>query len=1438
MAQKILGFDLGTSSIGTALRNPDIEGSFIDQLEHFSSDIFKAGASKDKSGAPVSFAAERTKHIQTRRLNDTRRRRLWATLKVLVEHNMCPLSPEGLHAWKTYNKAEGLYRRYPHEEAFEQWIRLDFNGDGISDYSSPYQLRAELMERQFDFSQEIERFRLGRALYHIAQRRGFKSSKGETIAEQEKETTKKVTGIEAIDISAEMKKSETKLSGMITEYMSEHDLKTVGQAFAMLEKTGERLRNNPKYKAVRSQYMQEIEEIFNFQQGLDEKGELHERIMSTKKGIGTIFYKNPLKSQKGNVGYCTLEPNKTRCAVSHPSFEKFRAWSLLNNIKIRTSIDGDWQELPLDIKKKIYDDFFTSRVKADFKFKELRGKIESLMGMRLDSDSKHRAINYKDTQSVSGCPVTARLKKLLGDDWETVVILGNKTRTAHGNNHGLEQHKVTYTALDLWNICFNVDDFEELDEFADKRLQWDDEKKLQLKRLWASMSQGYAMLSLKAINNINRMLEQGILYPDAVMLAKVPEIAGIPSDNIVPILKQYNEMKPIVRRERLITSIANSLIATYKSLTYEEKFAHKDSKYTLQDSDYHDIENHVIDIVGSNTWANMDANEQTDILDKVAQLYQQFFSSDKRNYYKIPKIETALKEALAIAFPQVEPSKWDKLYHHSQITPYQPVKNMSEERSEWRLGSPNLGSIKNPVALRVLNVLKRKVNAMLDAGMITPDDTRIVVETTRMLNDANMRWAIEQYQRLREEENKEIKKRLEEMFPKRDISKSDIDMARYGLEQTDNELLEFNSKHGFSKLVKKYKLWMEQGFTCFYTGKPISFSALFNEGEVDIEHTIPRSKSFDNSDANLTLCDAHYNRAIKKNRIPTELPNYDKQERINGVDYPAIKPNLAKWEEKVEQLKANVEFWKSQSRKAQTKDRKDQCIRQRHLWQMELDYWRNKLERFTTTEIKQGFRNSQLVDTGVIARHAVMYLKSVFTNVEVQKGTVTASFRKMLGIQSMDTKKERDLHSHHAIDAATLTAIPVAAKRDRMLELYFKLCEAREGGHDYSLEQRALEQERRGCHLDGDIAAVVKHIEENILVNHHSKDRTLTSSRRRARMRGKVVTVTDRNGNKKEMWKAGDSFRGRLHEDTYLGAIKRPVHTSDNMDGKPIVKDGKFLYDDTISIVTRVELSKFSKLDELIAIVDHRLRMHIHKTVEARIAQGMSFAEAIAKDIWMVDKHGNEVKKDKNGRTLRPLRHVRCRFKVGRGFFTFNSALDVRQHTYQSSKQLVNLDDRSYKTRLYAKNNSNYLFLLYEGIKKGKLVRRSRIINLFEVALLQKQGVTNDSLEYTLYNTPEYAVIESKGVIYNLTAIIKEGTRIILWNETPDEIKDLKREELSQRLYVVDNFNNTGSDHIYLSKHLNATNKSDMSLVADKINALIEHRDFNINKLGEIELND
>ena len=1434
---KILGIDLGTGSIGLALRNPEAGDSVLEQLEYFCSDIYQAGVGKDRTGE-YSLAAERTSHRQSRRLKETRRRRLWATLQLLIDYHLCPMSQSSLDQWKTYNKSKDLYRIYPiNDAAFANWIKMDFDSDGVPDYSSPYQLRKELVTIQFDFTNQTNLFKLGRALYHIAQRRGFKSSKGETISSQETESKESVDYSDK-DISAEMQKSETKLSQEITNYMTEHGCHTVGEAFAVLEDEGVRIRNS-RYVTVRKQLEEEIKYIFDFQKGLSVDSDLYTRLTSKKKNIGTIFYKKPLRSQKWLVGKCTLENNKTRCPISHPEYEKFRALCFLNNIKYRKDSLSEWESLPIEVKQILFEALFSKRVKADFPFKEIREKAQTLLHVSLNGDceKEHRTINYKDKQSVPGCPVIARMRNLLGDDWETFNMEGKKQRTSHSKNN-INSHIVKYTALDLWHICYETDNPEYLTEFAHQQLGWDDKQTKKFVRLWSTQAQGYAMLSLKAIRNINRMLLAGLKYSDAVLLAKVPDIVRLSETELQELISDYDfTIKKSVDNEKVILGIVNSLIAQYKSLDTRSKFAFHDCEYKLQDTDYKDIQKQICNTIGNKTWELMDKEEQESIYHQVCHKYQDFFYNFKRDFYRLPHLADTLKDYLTKRFPAIETSQWEKLYHPSLISLYN-VERTGTDKAELRLGSPSIGAMRNPVARRTLNILRKKINAMLDAGLIDIDDTRIVIETTRQFNDANMRWAIEAYQRERENENKAIRELLQELYPNRDINESDVDSARYAIEQpieTDGrknseEQLENLNKYKENKNrtygidVTKYRLWKEQKCLCIYTGKMISITQLFNENSFDIEHTIPRSISFDCSDKNLTICDSFYNRSIKKNLIPTQLPNYEKNAVINGVEYTAIKPRLQPWIKRVEQLKDNVEFWKAQSRRAMEKNRKDYCIRQKHLWQMELDYWKAKVERFTMTEVKEEFRNSQLIDTGIITKYATLYLKSIFNNVDVQKGTATAEFRKMLGIQSVDEKKDRSLHSHHAIDATILTLIPVAAKRQRMLKLFYDIEEAERFGHDSQYMRRILNQEITECNFGQNISQVPQYIEEHIIIKHHTTDRTFSS----------IHTITGYN---KHM-PGGDSVRGRLHKETFYGAIQLPCESGTGLDRKFITSKGKFVYPDkpSITIVTNVDITSFASEKDFETIIDFHVRDSINKTIKKRLMDGLSFKEAINRPIWMLDKEGNEIKTNKNGKMLCPIRHVRCKVKAGRGYMTREKSLEIRQHINISTKKSINISDKSYKQKVYAQNDTNYLYLLYEGIKKGHVDRKSRIISLWEATMLH--GNNDIEIDQLIRDTLDYNRIVEKSIEYKLSAIIRVGDYVLIWNENPDELKELDKAEISKRLYVVVKFNTTGADLLFLKKHLSANVEPDLNLVANKVNCLIEHRDFEIDTLGNITFND
>lgn len=1363
MTQKVLGLDLGTNSIGSAVRNLDLSDDLQWQLEFFSSDIFRSSVNKESNGREYSLAAQRSAHRRSRGLNEVRRRRLWATLNLLIKHGFCPMSSESLMRWCTYDKRKGLFREYPIDDKdFNAWILLDFNGDGRPDYSSPYQLRRELVTRQFDFEQPIERYKLGRALYHIAQHRGFKSSKGETLSQQE--TNSKPSSTDEIpDVAGAMKASEEKLSKGLSTYMKEHNLLTVGAAFAQLEDEGVRVRNNNDYRAIRSQFQHEIETIFKFQQGLSVESELYERLISEKKNVGTIFYKRPLRSQRGNVGKCTLERSKPRCAIGHPLFEKFRAWTLINNIKVRMSVDTLDEQLPMKLRLDLYNECFFAFVRTEFKFEDIRKYLEKRLGIHFSYNDK--TINYKDSTSVAGCPITARFRKMLGEEWESFRVEGQKERQAHSKNN-ISFHRVSYSIEDIWHFCYDAEEPEAVLAFAQETLRLERKKAEELVRIWSAMPQGYAMLSQKAIRNINKILMLGLKYSDAVILAKVPELVDVSDEELLSIAKDYYLVEAQVNYDKRINSIVNGLIAKYKSVSEEYRFADHNYEYLLDESDEKDIIRQIENSLGARRWSLMDAYEQTDILQKVRDRYQDFFRSHERKFVESPKLGESFENYLTKKFPMVEREQWKKLYHPSQITIYRPV-SVGKNRSVLRLGNPDIGAIKNPTVLRVLNTLRRRVNQLLDDGVISPDETRVVVETARELNDANRKWALDTYNRIRHDENEKIKKILEEFYPKRDgISTDDIDKARYVIDQREVDY--FTESKTYNKDIKKYKFWLEQGGQCMYTGRTINLSNLFDPNAFDIEHTIPESLSFDSSDMNLTLCDAHYNRFIKKNHIPTDMPNYDKAITIDGKEYPAITSQLQRWVERVERLNRNVEYWKGQARRAQNKDRKDQCMREMHLWKMELEYWKKKLERFTVTEVTDGFKNSQLVDTRVITRHAVLYLKSIFPHVDVQRGDVTAKFRKILGIQSVDEKKDRSLHSHHAIDATTLTIIPVSAKRDRMLELFAKIEEINKmlsfsGSEDRTgLKQELeglknkLQMEVKVCRIGHNVSEIGTFINDNIIVNHHIKNQALTPVRRRLRKKGYIVGGVDN-----PRWQTGDALRGEIHKASYYGAI---TQFAKDDEGKVLMKEGRPQVNPTIKFVIRRELkykksaadSGFASWDDLgKAIVDKEL----FALMKGQFPEETSFKDACEQGIYMI-------KKGKNGeadKKLYRIRHIRCNTVQ-------KNALKIKEQTYKSEKE--------YKRYFYAAVGDLYAMCCYTN---GK-IREFRIYSLYDVSCHRK---------FDIEDIPEF-ITDKKGNQLMLDYKLHTGDMILLYKDNPEELYDLDNVNLSKLLYKINGFENDG----------------------------------------------
>ena len=1344
---KIVGIDAGTNSLSILVR--DKEGHLICQKELDYDccmvNIFPSGVGVDEKNKEFSYAAQRTGFKSKRKQYRRKRYCKWGLLELLIKNNMCPLSMEELNIWREYNKFEKVHRQFPiNTERFMQWMRSEFDGRVIP----PYELRYELATRQLDFSDTENLMKLGRVLYHIALHRGFKSSKGETSDEKDNNTDILSDGQDV-----NLKVSEEKKNAAIWKYMNEHNIPTAGAALYLLNKEGIRIRNNNQYQAIRQRNLEEVEYIFKFQKLLDKYPDLYKRLIQENSN-GTIFYQRPLRSQKGNIGKCPLEPNKTRCPISRPEYEAFRAWHFINKIRYG---EGCRQELSLGLKQKLYEKFFIRA--TDFEFKRIRDFIEkeTRNSYVYNIDKSICTINYSDNTPVSACRVTYRLKELLGNDWITWQHSTNKTRKTASKK---SKHDITYSWEDLWHICFMAKDTIALEALATK-IGLDASK---LGSLWSAIKMEYASLSLKAINNINRFLFQGYEYSIACLLAKLPYLLKEQwDDNKNEILHAVEDIVKTNRHEQDIVTIVNRIIATYKMnkvCRYEDAIL-ADLKEQVKD--------YVVEYFGS-SWDFKSVNEQQSIIEQIENLFDGFIKDGCGAYIKKPTIANRFEEYL---------TKYDinlkQIYHHSmtEIYPQAPLQRIENEEavvSKRLLQSPAITSLRNPMAMRVLHTLRKVINELILNGVINEDDTEVVVEVARELNDANKRWAIQEYNKKRRKENDAFEEIIKEYLPERKISDDDIRKLRYMVEQhelTDSkakskqekDILWYNEKD-IEKLIKKYHLWIEQGCICIYTGETIGISNLFDGSNiVDIEHTLPRSLTFDDSLENQTLCYAYFNREVKKNRIPSQLDNYEK-----------IKQNIKPWQEKVKRLENICNYWSKRVKSAPDKNKKDEAIRQRHYWRMELDYWRGKVNRFTMEKIPANYRNNQLADTSIISKYIYHFLKSVFSKVSVQKGSTTATFRKLFGLQATDEVKDRSTHIHHAVDAAVLTLIPGSIHRDAILKLYYEIAEIKRMGHDTSDKEKALNDYLHQCGLyRNQIVHLRNTLEKEVVVLHRKKNQTLTPASRRYRKNGKVIPQrdakgciiyeTDTDGNfvrdafghkipQAKYWQRGDSIRGQLHNDTFYGAI--------NDAG-------------TIRYVIRQSVDKLSKND-IKNIVD----AHIRNVIKEQWGN---------KEFFMTSKEGRKI----------PIRHVRCYCN------DVKNPIRLKEQTYLST-----ID---YKQVYYVKNNDNYAICRYQSQTQTKFV----VYSLFDISRETNKRADVDAY-WTARKQNKPIILSEKSKI---TQLILKGDMLLI-GDKQENLQALSTEQLSRRLYVVCGFvNDKNSVRIKLKLHTNADNGNQWSSTTD-----------------------
>ena len=482
----VIGLDLGTNSIGwSILETSDERGNHFTGIVASGVRIFQEGVDRTTTGAELSKNAARRTARGTRKLHKRRNQRREALKRLLVENRMLPSGETEWHELMQKN---------------------------------PYELRALGVEKK------ISLFELGRALYHINQRRGFKSNRK--------------TGESDGKVASALVELEEKIQ--------DSGFKTLGQYLNSLNTREQRIRG--RY-TKRSMYEQEFDYLWKQQAG-HHRDELNDDLKNSI--YYAIFYQRPLKNQKNLVGLCEFEKRQVVNAQGEKVWtgkkrspkgtwyaQQFRLLQEINNLKV---IDGtdEWQLADdLDLRDKL--------VAAMQKKKTMAyAAIRKLLFGKSDQPWEHIRFNLEEggRDKLKGNDTEASLRAVLKKKYDSLSVeqrdsLIHDLLFIEDEDVLLRHYRGLGDSLGLTN--------EQVEKLSKIKLQ-----------------DGYLHVSEKAIKKMLPHLEQGLKYSDAV------EAAGYlrkdqQDESIIPQLGEPPQLRnPIVQKALYeVRKVVNAIVREY-----------------------------------------------------------------------------------------------------------------------------------------------------------------------------------------------------------------------------------------------------------------------------------------------------------------------------------------------------------------------------------------------------------------------------------------------------------------------------------------------------------------------------------------------------------------------------------------------------------------------------------------------------------------------------------------------------------------------------------------------------------------------------------------------------------------------------------------------------------------------------------------------------------
>lgn len=370
----LLSLDLGVQSVGWGI----IQNGKIYRLGVRCFDSGTGSADDISKGKDESRNTARRMARAVRRQFQRRSQRAAGIAAVLQNAGLLPLRDQYENPYNV---------RHP-EERDKLFKELDWtltadlisDGDRVNGHLLPYLLRAYALKKT------LPNFALGRALFHLGQRRGYLSNrKTVDLDEQDDEQGKVLGGI-----------------AELTEQMQNAGCTTLGEYFSKLDPEQQRIRQ--RYTS-RQMFIDEFKAIWKAQATQNPllTDDLYNQLYRA------IFFQRPLKSMRNKLGKCELVPDKRRAPIACMEFQRFRYWQKILDFAYQAPGD-DWQYLSAEQTQRLATAFEENESLTFTDIKELFGWKRTVKINLAEGGAK----------KIKGNVTAARLRKAIPLRWQSM----------------------------------------------------------------------------------------------------------------------------------------------------------------------------------------------------------------------------------------------------------------------------------------------------------------------------------------------------------------------------------------------------------------------------------------------------------------------------------------------------------------------------------------------------------------------------------------------------------------------------------------------------------------------------------------------------------------------------------------------------------------------------------------------------------------------------------------------------------------------------------------------------------------------------------------------------------------------------------------------------------------------------------------------------------